>query len=78
MPQQNDPWTIRAVVVIVGAIIVVGIVGVVLLAYQGKPVPDILAAIIPTGLAGLVGILASIKVNPTPVDPPGPAPAPVP
>ncbi len=47
-----------SVVRIMGAVAIVGMLGILALAYEGKPIPDLLAGIISGALTGLPSLLA--------------------
>ena len=50
--------TVVSVVRIMGAVAILGMLGILTLAYQGKPIPDLLAGIIGGALTGLPSLLA--------------------
>lgn len=50
---------LKMVVAFVGAVLVLSVVGVVLLALQGVPIPDVLQNIAVGSLTGLVGLLVT-------------------
>lgn len=55
---------IRLVIVIVGLTLLGALAGIVVLAMQGDPVPDVLQNVAVGALAGLLGLLAPSKSAP--------------
>lgn len=74
VPSQ-DLFTQRAIVLLVGAVAIVGIIVAAVLVYQGKAVPTELWVIITAAPTALISSLASLRgqaQSTNPVDPPQP------
>lgn len=52
---------IRLVILIVGAVLLLSVGGIIGLALEGKPIPDVLQNVAVGALAGLIGLLARPK-----------------
>ena len=52
------------VVMFVGAVLLLGVAGIVALAWQGHPIPDVLQNVTVGALTGLVGLLVPARGQP--------------
>jgi hypothetical protein len=55
---------LNMVIAFVGGVLLIGVLGIVWLATQGQPVPDVLQNITVGALTGLVGLLVPSRTSP--------------
>ena len=70
--QSSDLWTQRAVVVIVGIVVMVMLALVGVLSYQGKDIPGVVGSLLPTATVALVALLANTRGSNAPAAEPKP------
>lgn len=61
---MTDRRTVLAVVIGLAVTVLVGVVGIVLLASMDKPTPDVLGYVVTTGIGALGAVLASTRTAP--------------
>lgn len=57
-PLESDVWIYRMVVGALGAGVLVGMIGAIVLAMMGKPIPEVLVALGSAAIGALAGLLA--------------------
>ncbi|MBI5302903.1 MAG: hypothetical protein HY868_12265 [Chloroflexi bacterium] len=62
-PLQSDVWIYRVVVGTLGLGVLVGMVGAIVLALVGKPIPEVLIALGSAAIGALAGLLAPSPAN---------------
>jgi hypothetical protein len=58
VPVESDVWIYRMVVAAVGLVLLTSVIGVIALSMDGKPLPEVLVALVSAALGGLTGLLA--------------------
>jgi hypothetical protein len=57
VPLESDVWIYRMVVAAVGLVLLISVIGIITLSMQGKPLPDVLVALVSAALGGLTGLM---------------------
>ncbi len=57
-PLETDVWIYRMVIAAVGLVLLAGVIGVIALSMEDKPIPETLVALVSAALGGLTGLLA--------------------
>jgi hypothetical protein len=57
-PLQSDTWIYRMIVAALGLAVLIAIVGAIILAIAGKPIPELLTALGSAAVGALAGLLA--------------------
>jgi hypothetical protein len=58
VPLESDVWIYRMVVAAVSVVLMTSVIGVIALSMDGKPLPEVLVALVSAALGGLTGLLA--------------------
>lgn len=69
---MNEPKIVMAVILLLGAGLLIGIGGIIALSWTGKPAPETLNTLAATCVGGLGGMLAQTNTKGRPADQPAP------
>ena len=58
VPLESDVWIYRMIIASVSLVLLISVVGIITLSMQGKPLPEVLVALVSAALGGLTGLLA--------------------